>query len=190
MQSRESSQPDLSRRIARLEAIHDIQQLAVRYAMAVDARDVETWLGLFAADVDCGRRGRGREALRGFITPALKGFYRSVHAITGHVIDHLYEDHAQGRVYCRAEHEVGDRWIVMACVYHDRYARTDEGWRFVSRDEDFFYSHDLLERPQDCDFRRWPGPAPRHEPPLMLPRFADWAAFWADEDLSDLTRRP
>jgi len=190
MQDPGARTPDLTRRIDRLEAIHEIQQLAMRYAMAVDARDVDAWLDLFVPDVDCGRRGRGREALRAFITPALKIFYRSVHAVTGHVIDHLAEDEAQGRVYCRAEHETGDRWIVMACVYHDRYARTKDGWRFVSREEDFFYSHDHLERPQDCDFRRWPGPAPRHEPPLMLPRFSHWAGFWAGEDLAGLTRRP
>ena len=74
-------------RIDRIEAHQAIQQLAVKYAMAVDARDVDAWLGMFVDDIDCGRRGKGREALRSFIEPAVRDFYRTVHSITGHAID-------------------------------------------------------------------------------------------------------
>lgn len=86
-------------RIDRIEAHQAIQQLAVKYAMAVDARDVDAWLGMFVDDIDCGRRGKGREALRTFIEPAVRDFYRTVHSITGHAIDEINGDHARGRVY-------------------------------------------------------------------------------------------
>jgi SnoaL-like domain len=179
---------DILARLDRVESTLAIQQLACRYAMAVDARDIDGWLALFIEDVDCGRRGKGREALRGFIEPAVRQFYRSVHLVCGHVIDFVDADNATGRVYSRAEHEVGDRWIVQACCYFDRYQRRDGRWYFVLRDEDFFYTADLLERPQEADFRRWPGPAPKHEPGMMLTRSPSWAAFWAGSDPQDIAR--
>lgn len=177
-------------RIDRIESHQAIQQLAVKYAMAVDARDVDAWLGMFVDDIDCGRRGKGREALRSFIEPAVRDFYRTVHSITGHAIDEINGDHARGRVYCRAEHEFGDQWIVMACVYHDTYERRDGVWYFAGREEDFFYTCDVLERPQDVNFARWPGPAPKHNPPMMLPRFPHWKTFWAGTDVTAVTRHP
>ena len=177
-------------RIDRIESHQAIQQLAVKYAMAVDARDVDAWLDMFVDDIDCGRRGKGREALRTFIEPAVRDFYRTVHSITGHAIDEINGDQAKGRVYCRAEHEFGDQWIVMACVYHDTYERRDGVWCFAGREEDFFYTCDVLERPQDVGFARWPGPAPKHNPPMMLPRFPHWKTFWAGTDVAGITRQP
>jgi len=180
-------------RIDRLESIQEIQALAVRYAMAVDARDLDAWLELFVDDIDCGRRGKGREALRGFIAPAVRTFYRSVHQVCGHVVDEVSGDHAKGRVYCRAEHEYGDQWIVQACVYFDTYERRDGRWYFARREEDFFYTCDVLEHPQDAGFQRWPGPAPKHNPPMMVGRFPSWLAFWKDAseaELSAVTRAP
>ena len=79
----------MAARIARLEDHLEIQQLPIRYAMAVDGRDVETWLALFVADIDLGRHGRGRQALRELIAPQLRWFYRSIHQIVGHRVELL-----------------------------------------------------------------------------------------------------
>ena len=103
----------LAERVERIEAHLAIQQLAIRYAMAVDARDMDAWVGCFRPDVDMGRHGTGREALRRYIDPMVRRFYRSVHQICGHRIELTTKDTATGAVYCRAEHEVGDEWIVM-----------------------------------------------------------------------------
>ena len=168
----------LAARIGRLESLHEIGQLPVRYAQAIDARDIDAWLALFVEDVDCGARGRGREALRGFIEPAVATFYRSVHMICGHTIELADPAHATGRVYSRCEHEMDGQWIVQATCYHDTYERRDGVWYFARREEDFFYSCNVLERPQDAGFARWPGPAPKHAPPMMLPRFPTWPRFW------------
>lgn len=180
----------LLERIDRIEAHQAIQQLAVKYAMAVDARDVDAWLGMFVNDIDCGRRGKVREALRTFIEPAVRDFYPTVHSITGHAIDEISGDHASGRVYCRAEHEFGDLWIVMTCVYYDTYERRDRIWYLARREEDFFYTCDVLERPQEVGFARWPGPTPKHNPLMMLPRFPHCKAFWAQTNVSEITGRP
>lgn len=180
-------------RLDRLESLQEIQELAHRYAMAVDARDIDTFLGLYIEDVDCGRRGKGREALRSYVVPAVQNFYRSVHQICGQVVDVLDGDHATGRVYGRCEHECGDAWIVQANCYFDTYARRDGRWYFVKRDEDFFFSCDIKERPQEAGFERWPGLIPRHRYNMMLERHPSWAAFWRDtppEVLAKITRAP
>jgi len=72
---------DLEKRLARVEAQLAIQQLPVRYAVAIDARDLDAWVNLFIPDVDCGAHGKGREALKRFIDPAVRTFYRSIHQV-------------------------------------------------------------------------------------------------------------
>ncbi len=175
----------LASRLDRIESTLAIQQLPVRYALAVDGRDIETWLSLFVPDVDCGRHGIGREALRGTIEPALRGFYRSIHFICGHHIEFADPDHAHGHVYCRAEHEDGAQWIVMAICYFDEYARRDGTWYFVRRRERHWYAVDTLDRPSP-PFHRWPG----HDIPPKLPAaFPTWAAFWDSSDPAEIGRR-
>lgn len=181
----------LFRRIERIESQLAIQQLPARYAIAIDARDIDAWLDLFVEDVDCGRHGKGREALRKWIEPAVRTFYRSHHQVCGHVIDFIDDDHATGKVYCRAEHEDREKWIVMAICYFDRYERRQGHWYFVSRDEQHWYSCDMLERPQSVAFKgwdAWPGSQPK------LPHgFPTWHEFWSGGDPmlpSKLSREP
>jgi len=113
--------------------------LSIRYALAVNSRDIESWLALFVPNVQVGPQETGREALRDFITPRLRWFYRSIHQIVGHRVELLGVDTAWGQVYCRAEHEVGERWVVMVQVLVaaapsrasttsvDRYAQSSDG---------------------------------------------------------------
>jgi hypothetical protein len=134
--------------------------------------------------VDMGRQGRGREVLRAYIEPQLRWFYRSIHQICGHRID-LGPDaadgsgpaHATGSVYCRAEHEIDDRWIVMAIRYDDEYSRVGDEWLFSRRREQHWYAADVTERPQAVDFDSW-GSSGRRPP---LPAFdPSWSQFWRD----------
>jgi hypothetical protein len=176
-------------RLDRIESSLAIQQLPMRYALAVDGRDIEAWLSLFPQDVDCGRHGRGREALRKTIEGPLATFYRSVHQICGQAFDFQDADHASGHVYCRAEHEDGERWIVMAICYFDDYVRQDGRWFFARRRERHWYTADIAERPR-APFNAWPG----HDLPPTLPdAFPTWAGFWArsgPRDLTQLTSQP
>src|SRR3954463_15790344 len=88
-------------RLARVEAQLAIGQLPMRYALAVDQRDLDAWVALFVPDVHLGRHGRGREALRAYIEPQLRWFYRSVHLLAGHRIELGPDGTATGQVYCR-----------------------------------------------------------------------------------------
>jgi hypothetical protein len=177
---------DLAKRVARIQDTLDIQQLAVRYGMAVDERDIDAWLELFVPDVKVGRGLAGREALRDFIVPQVRLFYRSIHQIVGHRIELLDDDRATGAVYCRAEHEVGDRWIVIAIRYDDEYQKIDGNWYFARRKDKHLYEADLLERPQDIAFSGWPGAPSRPR----VPDSASWHSFWDGVDTVTVTRAP
>nr|WP_239310088.1 nuclear transport factor 2 family protein [Frankia sp. Cj3] len=171
-------------RLEQVEARLAIEQLPIRYALAVDGRDLDAWVSLFVPDVNCGRHGQGREALRDYIAPSLRWFYRSVHQICGHRVELLDADNARGQVYCRAEHEVGDRWIVMAICYFDTYRRVDGEWLFDRRDERHWYAADVNERPQAVGFDSW-GTSPT--PPGLPWSFPAWAGFWEGVDTTGLT---
>jgi ketosteroid isomerase-like protein len=162
-------------RLAAVEARQAIGQLVARYAVAVDGRDLDALVALFAIDVDCGRWGQGRDALRAFYDKTLRGFGRSIHLVSAHVIDLGESGRATGVTYCRAEHEAGDEWVVQTFAYFDTYEVSGGGWTFRRRELGTWYANDITQRPAGPDFVRWP-----HVPPGRLPdRFPHWAGFWA-----------
>ena len=164
-------------RLARIEAQLAIQQLAIRYAIGIDSRDLDLLVEQWVPDVWMGKRfGQGREAVRAFFTPILQGFYRTTHMIVGHMIDLVDADNANGQVYCRAEHESGDDWVVQAIVYGDTYRRVDGRWGFAKRQHHHWYSTPIQEAPAAPTFENWPRrtgampDAPHHWP--------SWQKFW------------
>jgi SnoaL-like domain len=177
---------EITRRLERVESQLAIQQLACRYALAIDSRDLDSWVGLFVPDVDCGKFGKGRDALKKFIDPAVRTFYRCHHQICGHVIDLIDAEHAKGTVYCRAEHEADGKWIVMAICYFDTYERRDGHWYFLKRSEQHWYSSDVLERPGEPEFQNWP--AWKERKPALPHSFPTWKKFWDATSPSDLEK--
>lgn len=175
------SDDSLLQRIDRIESQLAIQQLVSRYALALDARDLDALVLLFADDVNCGRWGTGRGALKNFYDKILRNFYRSQHQLCGHVIDLAGPDDATGKVYCRAEHEDRGKWVVMAICYFDTYQRRAGTWQFVRREEHDWYAADILERPGGPEFRNWPGRADgkRSKLPHLFPT---WQPFWERGD--------
>ncbi len=163
-------------RLDRIESRLAIGQLPIRYALAVDGRDLDAWVALFVPDVQVGREERGRAALRRQIEPLLRSFGRSVHQICGHRVDldAADPDRATGTTYCRAEHEVGDRWIVMAIAYADGYRRVDGEWYFERRRERHWYAADVDAHPQRVGFDHWHGTVPQ-----LPAAFETWDRFWS-----------
>ena len=180
-------------RLGRIEARLAIQDLTARYARAVDSRDLDGLVGLFIADVNCGALGHGRETLKAFFAKGLTRFYRSIHQLCGQVIDLVDENTARGTVYCRAEHEIGNQWIVEALCYFDTYARRDGQWLFARRQVKLWYATDWTVRPGDPVLANWPG---RNEADGMVARLPGetptWGLFWATAgvDIPTLTRHP
>ncbi|MGO8701750.1 MAG: nuclear transport factor 2 family protein, partial [Limisphaerales bacterium] len=73
--------------------------------MALDARDLDTLVGLFVDDVRVGRDQVGHEALRASFTEQLRDLGVTILFVGNHVIDVLDDDHATGIVSCRGEME-------------------------------------------------------------------------------------
>lgn len=93
-----------------------IRQLVVRYAVAVDAKDLDTLATLFPDDVNNGRYGSGPEGVKRHFDNVLRRFHCSMHMIGNHRIDFDGDDRAHGLLYCRAQHHVLDpeHWWDMA----------------------------------------------------------------------------
>src|ERR1700730_14758295 len=92
-------------RLDRIESLADIHQLPYRYALALDSRDMDALVDLFAPDVRVGRDESGRDALKRWFTKTMSRMKTSVHFVGNHIIDFDDADHAQGIVYCRDELE-------------------------------------------------------------------------------------
>lgn len=121
--------------IQELVARDSIRQLAQRYALAVDSKDLDGIALLFAPDVDNGRYGEGRDGVRRFYDQSLRNFHCSMHLVANHVIDFDDPDRARGVVYCRAHHHVlePEHWFDVALAYWDSYERVGGAWLFRRR---------------------------------------------------------
>lgn len=169
---------DLESRIAAIEARDEIRQLASRYALALDSRDVATLVSLFVEDVNVGNGSSGREALATWFDEILRPYTITFHLIGNHVIDLVDADHATGVVYCRPEHQVGEEWIVMPLLYWDRYERRDRHWYFKSRSIHPFYAADVLAPPAAAPDRfHFPG-NPMLTRADLPERWPSWQTFW------------
>jgi hypothetical protein len=173
---------DLLARIDRLESVEGIRQLVARYGVLIDARDLDALTELFVPDVRVTRTERGHPAMRALLKRLVSAFTTSIHFVGNHTIDFVDADHAEGVVYCRAEHEVGDRWVVMTIQYWDRYERRDGRWRFTGRQLKHWYSLDMLERPVGPDKTRWNPAGTSESLPGIYP---SWDRFWAEVGTPD-----
>ncbi|GAA4971259.1 nuclear transport factor 2 family protein [Yinghuangia aomiensis] len=174
-----ASVADTERRLRRVEAYEEIRQLAARYALALDSRDVPALASLFVDDVQTGDGGSGRAALARWFDPVLRPYGITFHLIGNHVIDFVDDDHATGVVYCRPEHEVGDLWVVMPMQYWDRYERRDGRWYFRSRKPKAFYAADVLEHPLKVADRFHFPDNPMITRAELPEKWPSWQEFWA-----------
>ena len=164
--------------LSRLLAREEIRELAHRYAVAVDARDLDALVLLFAPDVRVGRESSGREALRRDFERQLGAIGVSILFVGNHVIDFDAADEARasGIVYCAAQIQDGERWIRQAIRYDDSYVRRDGAWLFARRKHQLWYGavepqNPLLQPPAE-----WPKHhVGRGTLPEVLPT---WGRFW------------
>lgn len=150
--------PTMEQRLDRLESLDAIRQLAARYALTLDMRDMDAMVSLFPADVRVGKESVGRAALRAYMDRTLRSpFTGTSHHIGGHIIEFDDPDRAHGIVYSKNEHETGDEWIIMQMMYADDYVRVDGRWYFGRRLPLYWYATDLNKPPIGDRKMRWPG---------------------------------
>jgi hypothetical protein len=142
--------------VERAVAHDELRQLVARYAVALDARDLEQLTALFVDDVRVGPGQRGRAALRDFFRDSLARIPVSVLNVGTHLIDLDDAVHARGVVYCRAELQVDDRWVVQMIQYRDDYERRAGRWLFVRREHLLWYGREVGTSPLGMPPANWP----------------------------------
>lgn len=164
--------------IQRLLAYEEIRQLASRYALSIDSRDLDSLVRLFVEDVRVGRDAYGREALRENFDEQLRNIGVSFLQAGNHVIDLIDDERAAGFVYCRAEIQDGERWLVQAIGYEDAYARRDGQWLFVRRKHHLWYGAYLDQSPLALPPANWPvSQVGRGSLPQS---WESWQRFWEE----------
>ena len=167
----------LEERIDRLESLASIRQLASRYALALDSRNMDDLVDLFVADVRVGGGTSGRPALKEWYSTVMRDWRVSVHLVANHTIDFEDCDHASGIVYCHDELESldGSTWEMGKLQYWDSYVRLDGEWCFQRRRFHRWYLNDALVRPSYGGTGTGDEVLTTH---LLPDAFPSWAAFW------------
>jgi ketosteroid isomerase-like protein len=127
---------ELDRRLRVLEDIEAIKQLKYRYADACDrGYDADVLADLFTVDAiwESDRFGRyeGREAIREFFRGVSADITFAMHYMTNPIIN-VDGDEANGEWYLvqTSTFAEGNRPILGAAKYADRYRRVDGTWKF------------------------------------------------------------
>jgi hypothetical protein len=166
----------VSDRAERAADVVDIQQLAIRYAIGVDQRDVDLVADQFVPDVACGHWGTGREAFKQMYTENDATIDVTIHRVTNHMVDIVDADRATGIVYLDADHRMHDgTWARLTGAYHDDYVRIDGRWLIEAR-KLLFWFRDADALPpttrRDTEYRtfaKWP---------TLPDAWPTWHAFW------------
>jgi len=175
---------DLAAKIDRLESREQIRQLAFKYALAVDMRDLDAIVSLHVDDVKVKNIGEGRAALKKHFDRTLRNFKGSSHHIGNHIIEFETPDRAIGMVYCHCEHEMGDDWVHMKMLYLDNYERRKGAW-FFSRQRFLgsWYAAEWRAPPVGPQKIRWPGRKPVDG--KFHDAFPTYKEFWEAQSLAD-----
>jgi len=170
----------LEARIDRLESLDSIRQLAAKYSLALDMRDMDAMVNLFEENVRVGKDASGRQALRAYMDGTLRSpFTGTSHHIGGHIIEFDNPDHAHGICYSKNEHETGDEWVIMQMMYADNYVRVDGRGYFARRLPLYWYATDL-NKPAISD-NKMPRPGSERVEGNFHKLFPSFAEFWARE---------
>jgi len=177
--------------IEELVARDQIRQLAERYALAVDGKDLDGIAVLFAEDVTNGRYGPGREGVKAFFDQSVRNFHCSMHLVANHVIDFDDDDHAHGVVYCRAHHHVlePEHWFDQALAYWDTYERIDNDWCFRRREVKVWYRQEFGHPDHGTERVETPSEPRGPRRGAQMPHaFATFDAFWSRQSITKGSR--
>ncbi|MDZ7781518.1 MAG: nuclear transport factor 2 family protein [Halioglobus sp.] len=179
----------LAARVERLEAIDEIRQLAAKYSLSLDMRDLDAHVNLFAPDIRVSRDKVGRTYLKRWLDDTLRlQFTGTSHHIGNHIIEFADPEHARGVVYSKNEHETpradgATEWVIMQMLYWDDYERIDGRWYFRRRLPCYWYATDLNKPPVGENKMRWPDREPYEGAWHDL--WPSWEEFWRSPPRQD-----
>lgn len=159
-----------------LWSVHEIQQLAYRFALGHDTRDMALLETLFVDHREpLEWPSLNIENLRRSLPIGLRRAGPTMLFVANHIIDLEGADRASGKVYCLARLSVGDTWVEQAIMYLDRYRRIDGTWLIDERRHLLWYGVELDERPFDQAKTQWPvSPVGRGSLPEEFPAWRDF----------------
>lgn len=134
----------------------ELRSLVDEYAAAVDAREFDAWVELFAPDGEFSGRNAGDEKPFGiwkgeqlktvFDGGFLDQFEHTFHFVGNHRVSFDDPERPRGITYCLAHqkfHEGGPtRAFINVVRYLDEYVLTGEGWRFARREAVVLWNED------------------------------------------------
>jgi len=171
-------------RLDRLESLDSIRQLAAKYSVTLDMRDLDMHVNLFVPDVRVGKDLVGRQALKAWADETFRNQFTGTSHHTGnHIIDFKTPDSAIGLVYSKNEHETDSEWVIMQMLYWDSYKRVDGQWLFTKRLPMYWYATDLNKPPLGDAKMRWPDQTPYEG--FFHDLFPSWKEFWGNEYVKD-----
>jgi hypothetical protein len=154
----EPGSQELAATVARVAAMLDIQQLAYRYALGFDSRDLELLHSLWYEDVErVPYPDINIHTVREEFDQWLYGLGPSVLTVGNHVIDVVDADHATGSVYCLVQMEMGDSYVEQSILYQDRYVRHRGRWLFEVRRHLLWFGTASAENPFRQPPANWPA---------------------------------
>ncbi len=167
---------ELERKVRGLIDKDEIRDLALRYALYSDQRDLDALALLYSQDTQAGQWGSGRDGVRSMFDDVLRGFTNSIHLVANHTIE-LSGDTAIGNVYGRVEIEQQGQWLIITVLYRDEYVREDDAWKFRARHPEIWYATDFEQSPVGDKKVRFPNqpPTAANVPAVVWPT---WDKFW------------
>jgi hypothetical protein len=162
-----------------VSAVLRIQQLAARYALAVDSRDLPMLASLFVPDVQVGSSRSGRQALQSWYADALRSVGATIHLLANHSVE-IDGDVARGVVYCREEVQLlnSEEWRIGMLQYWDDYLQVDGIWLFRRRQVRRWYTHveSTTEERETSTPQNAKGPREQRLPEA----FPSWSTFYPE----------
>ena len=175
---------NIEQRLDRLESLDEIRQLAAKYSVTLDMRDLDMHVNLFVPDVRVGKEKVGRQALKSWADATFRDQFKGTsHHIGNHIIDFNSPDSAIGLVYSKNEHETESEWVIMQMLYWDSYERVEGRWLFKKRFPMYWYATDINKPPLGDEKMRWPNQEPYEG--FFHDLFPSWQDFWSNEYVRD-----
>ena len=175
---------NIEQRLDRLESLDEIRQLAAKYSVTLDMRDLDMHVNLFVPDVRVGKERAGRQALKSWADSTFRDQFKGTsHHIGNHIIDFNSPDSAIGLVYSKNEHETDNEWVIMQMLYWDSYERVEDRWLFKKRLPMYWYATDLNKPPLGDTKMRWPNQDPYEG--FFHDLFPSWQDFWSSDYARD-----
>jgi hypothetical protein len=166
----------VSNAIDDLLARDEIRALPLRYAAAVEARDIDAMAELFSPRARFGDYGDGPDGLRALMTDTLSDSLFAVILVANHLIELADDTHATGQVWahCHAQTRTAG-FLDQLIRYDDIYESVDGCWLFAHRRHRLWYGAAHERSPLDQPPANWPrSQIGVGDIPLADPQFAAW----------------